>query len=97
VLVDDRDAEPGGVARVDAVDGLARNTIDPASGRIVPVATFISVDLPAPFSPSSAWTSPGRTSRETSVSAATPPKLFEMSDMTSVATVVGASAAWMFT
>src|SRR6185437_13601880 len=33
---------------------------------------FISVDLPAPFSPSSACTSPRRTSRETSSLATTP-------------------------
>ena len=30
------------------------------------------VDLPAPFSPSSAWTSPGRTSNDTPESARTP-------------------------
>src|SRR5258706_14316364 len=29
----------------------------------MPVRMFIKVDLPAPFSPSKAWTSPGRTSR----------------------------------
>ena len=44
--------------------------IVPASGVVVPEATFINVDLPAPFSPSSACTSPGSTSNETSVSAA---------------------------
>ena len=53
--------------------GSPANAIVPASGWIVPDATFMSVDLPAPFSPSSAWTSPGSTSSETSVSAATPP------------------------
>ena len=73
------------------------NTIAPASGRIVPVATFMSVDLPAPFSPSRACTSPGSTSSETSVRAATPPKLLEMPDMASVATTVGASAVSVFT
>src|SRR5208282_2083715 len=34
------------------------------------------VDLPAPFSPSSAWISPTSTSRLTSLSAVTPPKVF---------------------
>ncbi len=48
------------------------NTIAPPSGAVAPDATFISVDFPAPFSPSSACTSPGSTSNETSVSAATP-------------------------
>jgi len=35
---------------------------------------FISVVLPAPFSPSRAWTSPGATSKETSSFASTPGK-----------------------
>ena len=33
--------------------------ITPSSGEWIPVMTLISVDLPAPFSPSSAWVSPG--------------------------------------
>ena len=49
-----------------------RTVIVPPSGAVVPDATPISVDLPAPFSPRSACTSPGRMSSETSVSAATP-------------------------
>ena len=53
-------------------------SIVPLSGAIVPEATFISVDLPAPFSPSRAWTSPAATSRETSVSARTGPKRLEI-------------------
>ena len=48
------------------------NTIDPVSGDEAPEAIFISVDLPAPFSPRSACTSPASTSNETSVRAATP-------------------------
>src|SRR5579863_4652698 len=35
----------------------------------------MSVDLPAPFSPTSAWTSPGRISSETPSSAMTPGKV----------------------
>src|SRR6187455_1829997 len=38
---------------------------------------LISVDLPAPLSPTSAMTSPARTSKSTSSSARTEPKLFE--------------------
>src|SRR4029453_9431878 len=37
---------------------------------------FISVDLPAPFSPSRAWTSPPRTSRSTWSLARTPGNCF---------------------
>ena len=37
---------------------------------------LISVDLPAPLSPTSAMTSPARTSKSTSVRAWTEPKLF---------------------
>ncbi len=40
--------------------------------------TFISVDLPAPFSPRTAWTSPRRASRSTPASAATAPKRLAM-------------------
>src|SRR4051794_12374747 len=43
-----------------------------------PDSTFISVDLPAPFSPQIAWTDPSSTLIETSCSALTPGKDFEM-------------------
>ena len=39
--------------------------ISPASGSITPERMFISVDLPAPFSPSSAWISPRSRSKST--------------------------------
>ena len=39
----------------------------------MPNSTFISVDLPAPFSPSSAWISPGRMRSVTSLSTALEP------------------------
>ena len=58
------------VAGVRFSTGEPSKMIVPASGAVVPEATFIRVDLPAPFSPSRACTSPGRTSNETSVSAA---------------------------
>src|SRR5947208_16136594 len=44
----------------------------PASGTTPPPSTFTSVDLPAPFSPTSAWISPARTSKSTASSARTP-------------------------
>ena len=50
---------------------------------------FINVDFPAPFSPSNAWTSPGSTSNETSLSAATPAKCLLMPRITSVGSTVG--------
>jgi hypothetical protein len=42
----------------------------------MPDSSFISVDLPAPFSPTSASTSPRRSSMCMSCSARTPGKLF---------------------
>src|SRR4029078_6242212 len=47
----------------------------PASRGNTPVTTLISVDLPAPFSPSSAWISPARSVKSTSCNARTAPKL----------------------
>src|SRR6266496_1707848 len=44
----------------------------------MPATHLISVDLPAPLSPTRAITSPFRTSKSTSVSAWTEPKLFEI-------------------
>ena len=72
VLVDDRDPERGGELGVQRVDGLSLEDDGPESGCVVPVATFMRVDLPAPFSPRMACTSPGRMCTDTSVSAATP-------------------------
>src|SRR4051812_24305310 len=51
----------------------------PESGCSIPAAIFISVDLPAPFSPSRATTSPAPTSSETPFSACTPRKRLWMS------------------
>src|SRR5687768_12668971 len=50
--------------------------IRPLSGVWMPVSTLISVDLPAPFSPTRAWISPGRRVKSTSLSARTPAKVF---------------------
>src|SRR3954453_14870707 len=46
----------------------------PLSMVLMPAMHFTRVDLPAPLSPTSAITSPGRTSKSTSVSAWTEPK-----------------------
>ena len=48
----------------------------PSSGACEPAAIAISVDLPAPFSPSSACTSPGVSSKLTRLRATTPGKRF---------------------
>src|SRR5690349_21765942 len=45
----------------------------------MPAMHLMSVDLPAPLSPTSAITSPARTSKSTSVSACTDPKVFDRS------------------
>ena len=50
----------------------------PGSDLWIPVSTFMSVDLPAPFSPQRPKTSPGRRSRSTSDSAFTPGNVFEI-------------------
>src|SRR5947208_15469195 len=50
----------------------------PESEVVEPEATAMRVDFPAPFSPSSAWTSPCSASKETSLRAMTPGKLFHM-------------------
>ena len=53
-------------------------SIVPASGAITPVSTFTNVDLPAPFSPSRASTSPARIVRSTPARAAVKPKRLEI-------------------
>src|SRR5829696_8337300 len=54
---------------------LPSNEIVPPSAGWIPAIVFTSVDLPAPLSPTSATTSPGWTSKSTSLSAWTGPKL----------------------
>src|ERR1041385_7283336 len=48
-------------------------SIDPPSGWCAPVMTLMSVDLPAPFSPRRAWTSPALRSNDTPFKARTAP------------------------
>lgn len=54
------------------VCGAPANSTVPSSGWWTPDTTFMSVDLPAPFSPTTACTSPGRTWRSTPSSTRTP-------------------------
>src|SRR5437667_3705037 len=61
-----------------AVRGFIRVAERPATVSVpwsidsAPVTILISVDFPAPFSPTSAWTSPARRSNDTPRSACTP-------------------------
>ena len=52
--------------------GRPLTRISPSSGRMIPAITFMRVDLPAPFSPMSACTVPGRIASRTPSSATTP-------------------------
>src|SRR5438445_319757 len=67
-----------------ALSGVARSAsaplirTDPASLVYAPERIFMSVDLPAPFSPSSRCTSPRRTVRSTLSSATTPGNRLEI-------------------
>ena len=73
VLVHHADAGGDGVGgRGEAHRARRRRVIVPSSGFCIPYRIFISVDLPAPFSPTTACTSPGRTTRSTSRLATTP-------------------------
>ena len=58
---------PGGIGSGTSVPSTVSRP--PGSGSCTPARTLISVDLPLPFSPSSAWTSPWLTVRSTSPSA----------------------------
>src|ERR1700722_3576830 len=64
------------------------NSMVPRSGCCAPERILISVDLPAPFSPSRAWISPERTSKPASSSAWTPGNRLLISDMRSSGSVI---------
>ena len=75
VLVHHADAGGDGIARRLEVDVAARTRRSfRSSGWCMPYSVFISVDLPAPFSPTIAWMVPARTRRLTSWLAMTPGK-----------------------
>src|ERR1700733_10123393 len=71
--------------------------ISPSSGLYRPYRTDISVDLPAPFSPSSAWTSPANTSKSTRSFATTEPNFFviPLSSRTGGLDCVTAGCVWL--
>ena len=73
-------AMPAAAASAGERKGAARpcHSMRPASRRSMPATIFISVDFPAPFSPSSRCTSPGATLRLPSRRAVTPPNRFWM-------------------
>jgi hypothetical protein len=75
ILIDDRDARGAPSAGLSTRNALPTTTISPLSGGCAPDRIFISVDLPAPFLPTSACTSPQATSKSTSSSARVPKKL----------------------
>src|SRR5438552_14084797 len=60
------------------VIGAPETASRPESGFTAPVMILIRVLLPAPFSPTRAWTSPARSSNDTPFSACTPANAFRM-------------------
>ena len=78
VLVDGGDPERGGVRGLCRWTGLPCQMISPASAPRSRRCVLISVDLPAPLSPTSAVTWPAGMSRSMSVSAWTGPKRLPM-------------------
>src|SRR5439155_11620486 len=64
----------------------------PSSIGWIPATHLIRVDLPAPLSPTSAITSPDRTSKSTFSSACTEPKLFEIPRSSSVGVAAATSS-----
>src|SRR6185295_3585298 len=63
------------------MNGWTSSSREPESARYAPLRIFINVLLPAPFSPMSAWTSPGATAKETPFNARVAPKDFRTPDM----------------
>ena len=72
LLVDRGDPGPLCVVRRRGRD--LEGDISPVANGSAPVMALIRVDLPAPFSPMSEWTSPGKTRKSTWSSAASAPK-----------------------
>ncbi len=58
--------------------------IAPSYSACTPAMIFISVLLPAPFSPTSPWISPSRSVKSTPWSASTPPKALPMPSSSSI-------------
>src|ERR671921_448913 len=64
--------------------GSPRYRTTPPSGRCTPVMILIRVDLPAPFSPTNAWTWPACRARSTRSSARVPANRLETSTTSTV-------------
>ena len=64
-------------------------SVPPGSGSCTPASTLINVDLPLPFSPSRAWTSPCATERSTPSSARVAPNCLEMFESSSAVSIGG--------
>src|SRR5216117_3428717 len=64
--------------------GLPSKSTSPSSNGWMPAIDLISVDLPAPLSPTRAITSPSRTAKSTSFSACTEPNALETPRSSSV-------------
>src|SRR5579863_5627595 len=67
----------------------------PESGTVEPAATAINVDFPAPFSPTSACTSPASTSNVTPLSATTPGNVLTTSSRRRTTAGVSATALYL--
>src|SRR5437870_3562103 len=74
------------------VTGAPSQRISPASGRSAPAMSLRRVDLPAPFSPTTACTSPAATARSTASRAVTPGYRFDAKDL-----LLGAQVSWPMT
>ena len=68
--------------------------ISPSNSVIAPARIFMSVLLPAPFSPQMAWTSPAAAVSDTSRSARTPPKLLAMCRISSRGPAAAGAKSW---
>src|SRR6478735_3725070 len=71
--------------------GVPASSIWPRVGSITPVSTLISVDLPAPFWPISAWISPGRRRSPAPSSATVAPKRLHRPSACSTTPLIAAS------
>src|SRR5262245_26987018 len=63
---------------IENLTGRPSKQISPSYSVIAPAKIFMSVLLPAPFSPQTAWTSPALAVNDRSNSARTPPNFLEM-------------------
>src|SRR5258708_2676377 len=84
----------GAAEGADRDTGSPRIATVPASGAYRPAATFISDDLPAPFSPNRAWTSPVRTANAAPSRAMAPSNDFRM-PVSSSAALMGRSRSFL--